>query len=55
MLIHPAGLATTGMCPQLGDVPLLWVDNWGDVPLSGLGPHVTQCGQGRNLPPCQVA
>jgi len=39
-------LARTDMGRKLKEaVPL-----WGE----GLGPHLTQCGQGRGLPPCQV-
>ena len=31
-------------------------ENWGAMPLWGgrLGPHLTQCGQGRGLPACQL-
>ena len=44
-LIHPA------ICPQQ-----TWVENWGLCPVWGeLGPHLTQCGKGRGLPPHQVA
>jgi len=34
-----------------------WAENWGLCPLSEgeLGPHLTQCGQGRGLPACQVS
>ena len=37
-----------------------WAENWGgSAPLGKeswvLGPHLTQCGQGRVLPPCQVS
>ena len=39
-------LATTDISKKLGAVPL-----WGDE----LGPHATQCGLGRGLPPYQVA
>jgi len=47
ILIHPAVLATTDMGRKLG----------GCAPLREevLGPHLTQCGQGRGLPPCQVS
>jgi len=38
-------LATTDMGRKLGAVPLLGV----------LGPHLTQCGLGQGLPPCQVS
>jgi len=31
-----------------------WAQNWGCAPLGGeLGPHLTQCGLGRGLPPYQ--
>jgi len=46
ILIHPA------VWPQQ-----TWAENW-SVPLWGkgeLGPHLTVCGQGRGLPPCQVS
>ena len=33
-----------------------WAKNWGLYPLWGwLGPHLTQCGLDRGLPPCQVS
>jgi len=35
-----------------------WAENWvGMCPFGGgeLGPHLTQCGQGRGLPVCQVS
>ena len=33
-----------------------WAENWGYAPLGdGLGPHLTQRGQGQGLPPYQVA
>jgi len=34
-----------------------WAENWGCAPLGEgeLGPHLTQCGQGRGLPACQVS
>jgi len=47
ILIHPAVWSQ-----------LTWAENCGVVPLffcGGLGPHVTQCGLGRGLPPCQVS
>jgi len=46
ILIHPA------VCPQQ-----TWAKNWGLCPFQGrgLGRHVTQCGQGRSLPPYQLA
>jgi len=46
ILIHPA------IWPQQ-----IWAKNWGgQCPFGGgeLGPHLTQCGQGRGLPACQV-
>jgi len=36
----------------------IWAKNWvGDVPLWGgeLGPHLTQCAKGQDLPACQVS
>ena len=36
----------------------IWAENWGLRPLLGkgqLGPHLTQCGQGRGLPAYQVS
>jgi len=46
ILIHPA------IWPQQ-----IWAENWGLCPFGGgeLGPHLTQCGQGRGLPACQVS
>jgi len=45
ILIHPA------VWPQR-----TWARKLGAVPLLGeLGPHLTQCGRGRGLPPCQVS
>jgi len=46
ILIHPA------VWPQRA-----WAENWGLCPLFGgkLGPHLTQCGRGRGLSPCQVS
>ena len=43
-LIHPA------IWPQQ-----IWAENWGLCPCRGgeVGPHLTQCGQGRGLPACQ--
>jgi len=33
-----------------------WAENWGLCAFLGeLGPHLTQCGQHRGLPPCQVS
>jgi len=32
----------------------IWAENWGPFGGGGAGPHVTQCGQGRGLPACQV-
>jgi len=34
-----------------------WAENWGLCPFREreLGPHLTQCGRGRGLPPCQVS
>jgi len=34
-----------------------WAKNFGgSAPFEGeLGPHLTQCGLGRGLPPCQVS
>jgi len=35
---------------------LTWAENWGELcPLGGLGPHITQCGLDRGLPPCKVS
>jgi len=34
----------------------IWAENWGCAPFWGeLGPHLTQCGRSRVLPPCQVS
>jgi len=36
----------------------LWAENWGELCPFGegvLGPHLTQCGQGRGLSACQVS
>jgi len=35
----------------------IWAENWGLCPLKWgeMGPHLTQCGQGRGLPACQVS
>jgi len=47
MLIHAA------IWPQQ-----IWAENWGGCAPLGegeLGPHLTQCGQGRGLPACQVS
>ena len=46
ILIHPA------IWPQQ-----IWAENWGLWPFGEgkLGPHLTQCGQGRGLPGCQVS
>jgi len=47
ILIHPA------IWPQQ-----IWAGNWRTPPPIGegeLGPHSTQCGQGRGLPACQVS
>ena len=47
IFIHPA------VWPQQ-----TWAENWGLLcPFfwRGLGPHLTQCGLGRDLPPCQMA
>ena len=43
ILIHPA------IWPQQ-----TWTKN-GGCPVWGLGPHLTQCGRGQGLPPCQVS
>jgi len=34
-----------------------WAENWGSAALGReeLGPHLTQCGRGRGLSPCQVS
>jgi len=46
ILIHPA------VWPQR-----TWAENWGLCPFGGggAGSHLTQCGQGRGLPACQVS
>jgi len=48
-LDHPSSrLVTTDMGGKLGaDVPLFWEGE--------LGPHLTQCGLGRVLHPCELA
>jgi len=35
----------------------IWTENWGICPFGEgeLGPYLTQCGQGRGLPACQVS
>jgi len=32
-----------------------WAENWELCPFRGAGSHVTQCGWGRGLSPCQVS
>jgi len=49
----------SGICIHRAVSPqLTWAKNWGAgcAPFGGeLGPHLTQCGLGRGLPPCQVS
>ena len=54
--MSPGSSIPSGICIHPAVWPQrTWAENWGTVTLLGeLGPHRTQCGQGRGLPPCRI-